>query len=217
MNEIHGLEYIQKIAFFQLPNRTTLVKLKSGGILISPSKDLQLSEIPKGFIVTDICAPNLFHHLGLRNAQELFPNAKIWAAPGLNIKRKNIKFNGVFFQDPWPYSDELPLYFINGMPKVNEVVFYHKSSKTLIVTDLFFNLLNVSGIKAKIIFNLMGTYKKFAISKLFIKTIDNKKLFTESMEKIFELEIDKIFMSHGVAVECHAKDLLIKAYQSSFK
>lgn len=47
----------------------------------------------------------------------------------------------------WRFQDEISLVTIEGMPKVNEAVFIHKPSKTLIVVDLVLTLLKLTDLE----------------------------------------------------------------------
>ncbi len=125
------------------PTRMTVVRLKDGSLWIhSPNKlnDALKREISDLGIVKYLIAPNKLHHLFLHEWIKAFPNALKYASPGLSRKRKDIQFD-------WELTDkaekewraELEQVIFRGSPAMEEVVFYHKSSKTLILTDLIEN------------------------------------------------------------------------------
>lgn len=197
--ELKFFDAEMKMPLMTLPLRSTVIKTKSALIIYSPIKftDSQLAEIRDMGKVTDIVAPNCLHHLSIPHAIIHFPEAKTWAAPELEKKRSDIAWNYIFGKDTWPYEDDINIHIIGGIPRLNEVVFFCKDLRTLLVVDLCFNLQNAKGLGSAIILNIFGTYKKFAISRLYTVSIKDKNAFKRSMQKILTWNFDKIVMSHG--------------------
>jgi hypothetical protein len=99
---------------------------------------------------------------------------------------------------------------IFGMPNVNETAFFHKSSRTLIVTDLVFNLQNINGWANSLIFRLFGTYKKPALSRLFLSQVQDKSTFIASIEKLCQLEFENILLPHGESLLGNGKSTFLE-------
>jgi hypothetical protein len=191
-----------KMPLVQLPLTTSLIRLSNEKVLLlSPHPSLTSEEFKGMGEVTDIIAPNLYHHLGIKNAVAAHPQAKLWATAGLELKRKDIEWQSFLDESTWPYQDELVAIRIAGMPKMNEFVFFHKKSKTLFVTDLCFNILDAPGFGAWLIYHIFGTYKRFAVSKLFIKAVTDKAALQQSLATLFSYDFDNIVMAHGLAVK----------------
>lgn len=196
-----------------MPLRSTLVRLTNGhSILISPVKfdENQLQELQKS-PPTHIVAPNNFHHLYISAASEVFPNAKLLAAPGLQQKRADVKWTSTLDEATWPHQDELQMIFVGGAPKYNECVFYHKATRTLITTDLFFNFKNLSNSFGNLIFKIMGSFNKPAVSRLLKLLTKDKVQFQKDLMRILDLDFDRIVMAHGEIVESGGKKLFTSA------
>ncbi|MEO1561531.1 MAG: DUF4336 domain-containing protein, partial [Cyanobacteria bacterium J06632_19] len=93
----------QKLRYWGLEvgTRMTVIHLKNGEILvISPIKvdEVTINQINDIGEVSQIIAPNLYHHLFISDFQSIYPNAKIFAAPGLESKRPDIKIDKVLNQ-----------------------------------------------------------------------------------------------------------------------
>lgn len=70
-----------------------------------------------------------------------YPTARFHAAPGIATLRRDLPFTGTLSdQGPAEWTAVFDQHFLRGMPRVNEVVFLHRDSGTLIVADLAFNL-----------------------------------------------------------------------------
>lgn len=192
----------------KLPVRSVLVPVKTGSVLISPGSQLKIEQLKSLKSVTDIVAPNLFHCAGVPKAISVFPNAKVWGVSGTKVLKPDILWTAEISVNSWPYQSELFVLPIRGMPKINEVVFIHKQSKTLIVTDLCFNLMEAKGIGAWIILNLFGTHKQFGVSRFFIKYIEEQQDFEFSIKELFSFDFENIVVAHGGAVQGGAKKIL---------
>lgn len=190
--------------------RMVVVRLPGGGLwLHSPIRidDGLYIELNNLGNVEHIAAPSCFHHMFAREAKELFPEAKLWAAPGLEAKRKDIKFDAVLNRDEPGWRDTIDLEYIGGMPRINEVVFLHKPSRTLICSDFLFNIKEEDSLFMKILWKLSGTYKKFGQSREWRWMINNVFDNVDSVNRILKWEFERIVMAHGEIIECNNQQL----------
>ncbi len=84
----------------------------------------------------------------------------------------------------WPYQNEIEMLQLQGVPKVNEVVFFHKSTRSLVTTDLVFNIQKPKGWAAFIVLGLAGTYKKFGISRILLNIVKDQSAFLGPIKEI---------------------------------
>lgn len=212
---IFTFDTVLKTPGLDLPVRSTLVRDQNRSVLISPIRfsDQQVAEIKNLGPVTDIVAPCLYHHLFVKKALKLFPTARVWGAPGFDKKRPDIPWTGFIKSSNWAHQDVLEALPIEGVPALNEVVFFHPSTRTLITSDLCFNMHKPTGWAAGVILRLIGTYNGFAISRLLKLILKNKPAFEASLQKLFLWNFDKVIMSHGAIVENNGKAYLREALQ----
>lgn len=198
------------LGMVKLPLRCTFLVGKGKGILISPIKfDFkQIMKIKELGPVTDIVAPSLLHHLFVGQARNHFPEARIWGLPGMEKKDPMVKWENIIGRDHWIYKDEVAELPVNGVPSMDEVAFFVKSEKLLIVTDLCFNLQKPKGWAAPVMLRLLGTYKRFGVSRLITRYMEDRAAFESSVRRIMEWDFDKIAMAHGELVEKDGRALL---------
>jgi len=127
-----------------LTTRMTIIRL-AGGVLIvhSPIHLTQELLFATGSIgsVHFIFAPNRFHHLFVRDWQSAYPNAQTFCAPGLDTKRTDLNFTAILGDDPpAAWADEVDQVFMRAFPALNEIVFFHRQTRTAIFTYLLFNI-----------------------------------------------------------------------------
>ncbi len=211
MSKLIFLESVKKMPAMSLPIRSTYVPLHTGAILISPGSALELAQLKSLPSVTDLVAPNLLHCAGIMKASSIFPKAQKWGVVSAKELKPEISWTDELLQKNWPYKNELPMIQLQGIPKINEVVFFHKESKSLIITDLCFNLLDSKGIGSWIILNLFGTYKKFATSRFFMKFVTDKEAFEKSLGEIFSFDFENVVLSHGENITGAGKAKLLQA------
>lgn len=204
----------KKMPLMKIPVVSTAIRTSRGVILIGPGDQLKKHEVELETLgrVTDIVAPNLYHHESIHLAQQIFPQATVWGVEGFKKKRPDVPWDKVLNSDSWNYSDEIQVHEIQGH-KMNEVVFFHLKSKTLVVTDLFFNLTKPEGVGAWLILTMFGTYKKFAISSLYMKYVSDLTAFKNSLRKIANWDFQTIVMSHGEPVTQDARFHFERALQ----
>lgn len=186
--------------------RMTIVKLADGSLwLHSPIKldDELAAQIDALGPVAHIVAPSCFHYLYVAPYVERWPDARSYAAPGLREKREDLSFDEVLTdQAPEAWRGQIDQLIYGGAPTVNEVLFRHVPSKTLVVTDLVFNLHQFKGLMTGLVLRMVGAHKCFAHSRswkwIFTKDKDAAR---KSAAALLEWDFDRVIMCHGDVLE----------------
>lgn len=203
-----------KMGGIVLPVRSTYLRCQGQGLLFSPVKmnpeDIKKLKDLGGVDV--IVAPTLFHHLYIRRTLEAFPKAQLLGVKGFKAKRPDLPWHAELDGSNWPFSDEILMVQMEGLPQVNEAVFLHKESKTLLVWDLLFNLRRPQGWAAPLLLRLLGTYNGPAVSRLLALFAKDKVAFRRSLKHLFELDFDRLVMAHGEILETNAKRISKEAF-----
>lgn len=202
---------------------TVILQSDRSLLLISPIKinsDLK-QQLDNLGTVKYIIAPNLFHHLYLEQSQQLYPQAKIIAPIGIETKQPNLEIALTFERDLIDFNDELEYIPFHGFqvfipPKIaqmNEIVFFHPDSKTLIITDSAFNFdRNFSPI-TQLATRIIGSNRSLKPSWLEKIATQDKETTRKAMDKILAWDFQQVIMAHGNIVSENAKEKLIAGYQ----
>ena len=129
------------------PTRMTVIRLASGELFIhSPvalAGDLR-AEVSALGPVRYLVAPNWIHYAWVRDWQQAFPESLSWASPGVRARALG---RGVDIAFDAELGDEAPPEWAGQIDQVvadsgwhREVVFFHRASRTLVLTDLIENL-----------------------------------------------------------------------------
>ena len=203
----------------ELGARTTLIRLSDGGLwLHSPGP---LSPAARGWLeengpVTAIVAPNLLHHLFLPEAIAAFPKASVYGPDGLQQKL-GAKLAGttVHTIDPaaHPWPGDLECLRVDGCPAMKEFVFLHGKTRTLILTDLAFNVRSADSFVTRVFLRINNAFGKFGPSRL-ARTVffKDKAQVRSAIERILNWDFDRIVVSHGDVLESDGPATLRASY-----
>jgi len=199
-----------------LPCASTVMRLSDDSLAIvspGPVHDDDVQAISDLGSVSWLLAPNLFHHLHLRPAQEAF-GAAIAGPVGLVEKRKGLTIDHVYGKEELDPS--LDILAIGGMPRVQEHVFFHRPSKTLVTTDLVFNMQDHTGPLSGLVFRMMGTHQGLSSSRLSGLLMSDKQAFADRLGPLVDLDITGLIMAHGEPVASEGGAALRKALRTRF-
>jgi hypothetical protein len=188
-----------------LPLRSMLVTGRGQQILVSPVGTSEEASYIGSEPLT-LVAPSLLHHLHLPAAVERFHPVALWGPPGLPEKLPALGPIRVLGVDPWPHADQLEFVVIEGAAKRNEVVFFHRASRTIYTADLFFNIREPGGILTSLALRFMGLYRRFGASRLWRSWVTDRAAFTRSIEAVLAWDFDRIVVAHGEVLEYNARD-----------
>jgi hypothetical protein len=181
--------------------RMTVLGLEDGGLLLHspvPLEDGDRAAIRALGPVRAIVAPNLWHHLFVGPAAEAFPDAERWAAPGLPRRRKDLAFHGAL-GPAHPIFPGVEWHVVGGSRLLGEVLFFHRATRTLVVTDFFFHVLHRDDALARTYYRLSGTYGRFASSRLVRAAVWDRASARETAHWILERAPTRVTVCHGEA------------------
>jgi hypothetical protein len=128
---------------FAYPTRMAAIRLADGGLFVwSP---IALSAALKAEIealgpVRFLVSPNKLHHLFLGEWKAAYPEARLFASPGLRRRRKDLAFDGELGDAPDPAcAADVDQVLVRGSFAMTEAVFFHRASGTALFADLIEN------------------------------------------------------------------------------
>ncbi|MFM2153779.1 MAG: hypothetical protein RL199_2214 [Pseudomonadota bacterium] len=76
----------------------------------------------------------------------------------------------------------------------------HRASRTLVASDLVFNVSDAEGLMARVMFGLFGTWRRFAVSRLFLLLVKDRAALRASLRSIVAESFDNVAPGHGALV-----------------
>jgi len=127
---------------FPFPIRMSVIRMSDGGLFVhSPihADESLVAQLEKLGPVGHLVSPNMLHHVSIKAWAARFPEAQIWASPGVR-KRSDVHFSRDLDDlPPAEWAGDIDQRIARGSRVMEEVVFFHKSSSTLILADLIEN------------------------------------------------------------------------------
>ncbi len=201
---------------FYLPSHMTVIRHPDTTLFVHSPVELgaaAISELGALGEVRDIVAPNLFHHRWFGEAARLYPRARCHAPSGLSSKNSALPEFTPLSEEQQPLAPALETYLLPGVPGIDEFVFYHPRSKSLLLTDLAFNMNGTKGFLTPLILSLAGTRHGLCCSRLFKTQISDKRAFAQALRGILTLNFEQVLPAHGEPVTENAKARLEQACQ----
>lgn len=199
-------------------SRMTVVRLHGGKLWlhspvpISPQVRAQLAELGE---VAFIVAPNRFHHLFAGTCSQAFPQAALFGAPGLAAKRPDLEGMRTLRDRTEPeWAGELEQVFVEGIPALNETLWFHRGSRTLIITDLCQWWTGSMPATARAYASLTGIRKRLGVPLTVRLVIKDKAALARSAGRILQWDFERVVVAHNAIIEDGAHDAVKRALEN---
>lgn len=209
-------------AGFQAGARMTVVRLQHGPqqdklfihspIELSPTLQNELEALGE---VAFVVSPYRLHYKHLQEFAAAYPEAKLYAAPNFNmLKMPEVQFAGRLQRAPRPeWAKDLDQLPVRGNRLVDEIVFFHKASRTLMLTDLCFNIPADRSRLTTLLARVLGVHQQLAPSRDFKLMTRNRTLVKQTVRRIMQWDFDRITLAHGDIVDSGGKEKFRKAFE----
>jgi hypothetical protein len=205
-------------AGFRYPTRMAVIRLSDGALFVwSPialPSELRAAVDALG-PVRHIVAPNSLHHLFLGDWRAAYPDARLYAPPGLRKRRKDIVFDDDLDDAAPPdWSGEIDQIAVRGNLITTEIVFFHRKSRTVIFTDLIqhFEPGWFTGWRALVARLDLMTSAEPAVPRKFRRAFFNRAAARAALRRILAWPAEKVLMAHGAPIESDGHAFIARAF-----
>jgi hypothetical protein len=202
------------------PTRMIIVKLTNGSLWVNSPVSVPfdtLKRITALGPVRYLIAATPRHVWRLEGWHTLFPEAQLWVprTSPLTLKKGHLPFTGILRDAPYHgWADDFDQLAFQGNPLIEEVLFFHKASRTVILDDFIQNHPLVKGkpfLNAP--FKLAGVAYPHGGVPIDIRlSFTHRNLARRSLEKLLSWDFDKLIIGHGVCIEKDAKPFVEQAF-----
>jgi len=206
----------QPVSFygFPYPTRMAVVRLANGDLWAwSPTGLTEglAADLEALGPVRHLVEPNKLHHLFLPEWASAYPDARVYAPPGLAKKRPDIAFDAELGDEPdTGWTGEIDQVVFRGSLFMDEVVFFHRQSKSALVCDLIqkFDPQTMRGWRGLLmrLDSLVGadgsTPREWRASYL------NRRAGRAALYKALEWDTERLVIAHGVWVRTNGREAM---------
>jgi hypothetical protein len=201
--------------------RMTVVKLSNGSLWVESPVSVHsatLKRITELGPVRYLVAATPRHVWRLAAWHTLFPEAQVWAPrpTPFTLKNGDLPFSGLLGdRAPEGWVEDFDQLAFKGNPLIEEVLFFHKQSRTVILDDLiqvhpivihrpFRNaLLRLGGV----------AYPNGGVALDIRLSFIRRNLARQSLQKLLSWDFDRLIIAHGPCIEQDAKAFVTQAFR----
>jgi Domain of unknown function (DUF4336) len=207
------------VAGFRYPTRMAIIRLSGGGLFVwSP---IQLSEELKAQVdavgaVRFLIAPNSLHHLFLAEWKQAYPGARLYAAPVLRARRKDIAFDGdLENRPPADWAGDVDQVLMAGNLITTEALFFHRRSGTAIFIDLIQHFAPdwFTAWRAIVARLDLMTSPEPSVPRKFRAAFVDRRAARACLAQIQAWPVDKVLMAHGTPIEKDGRAFISRAFR----
>lgn len=188
----------------RIPVRMTVFRLDDGQLIlhspvpISPELRGELDALgPVGFIVVPEA-----HGRFAGQVSRSYPSAQLLAAPKTSWRRRRLSVHGSLADEaPAQWAGQVESFLLRGF-RLHEVVLFHRPSRTLLITDLCFNIQRSSSTVARLFFRANGMWQHFGPSRIIRRAaVSDRAALRRSLERVLQWDFERIVPGHGDVIE----------------
>ncbi len=201
--------------------RIEVVKLSDGSLWVNSPVVVSfdtLHRITQLGPVRYLVAATPRHVWRLEMWHTLFPEAELWAprSTPFTLKEGHLPLTGILGDGPPQcWADDLDQLVFKGNPLIEEVLFFQRESRTVILDDLIQIHPIVKGKPFRnALFKLAGVASPDGGVPHDIRmTFTNRKLARRSLERLLSWDFDRLIIAHGPCIEKDAKPFVREAFR----
>lgn len=199
--------------------RMTVIRLADARVWIhspGPLDEELRAEIDAIGPVAALIAPGNFHHMHLNQARAAYPDAKVYACPGVESKLGGESIDGILSDEtPDLWAGEIDQIAVQGSAIIREVAFFHRTSKTLILTDLIENFTDATlGVNWVLKFWMkwvFGMWDRPKPAPEYRMGWVSTKAARASLKAMLAWDFERIVIAHGELIVGDAKAVFCRA------
>jgi len=161
-----------------------------------------------------IVSPNKIHHLFLGEWADRWPNARLYAPPGLAQKKPELRFDAELGDEPdLAWAEDIDQVVFRGSLAMEEVAFFHRASRTAIICDLIQRHpeSKMSGWRGMLmrLDGLVGEYG--STPREWRASFLRRGPARNARDKVLGWKADRLLIAHGKCAQSEATSIIAKA------
>lgn len=205
------------LRFFGLETgtRMTVVRLAGGGLFVHSPVGLDpglRAAVDALGPVAAIVAPSRFHHLYVGEWRTAYPQAILCCCPGLETKRTDVAWDRVLGDTPEPeWRGDLEQVFFGARSLENEVVFFHRATRTIVLADAIFNFGTHPSALTRLVGWLLGGSAPGTtwVERLLIRDRAGARA---QVDRMLAWNAERIVCAHGDVIPTGGTEVIRRAY-----
>jgi glyoxylase-like metal-dependent hydrolase (beta-lactamase superfamily II) len=200
----------------ELGTRMTVIRLPGDNLWLHSVvavDDFLADEIQALGQVRHIVMPDLYHHMYVSDAIQRWSAAKVFAPAAMRQKRPELRIDSDLSETADPsWCGELVPVHIDGSA-LDETVFLHRPSRTLVCADLVENFDSSPHFATRLYLKAAGLEDRVAFSRLLRPVYRDRRAAWRSLQRLQALDFDRVVLAHGRVLEHGGPAAVREAYR----
>lgn len=214
-DEIWTLAFPLRFLGMQLGRRVCVMRLPGDQLVIhstAPFNEEQVREIHSLGRVEFLLEGTILHDTFSREGQRAFPTST-YLVPEHFPKAAMGSRTGSIAEIEGRTKGEIQVLRLEGMRMLNEYACFHRTSRTLIVCDLLFNLVQAMGWTRWCMRHLMGVKQWPAVDRPVRWAVKDRNAFVHSLQAMLAWDFEHVVVAHGAIIKHDGKRIVEEAIQ----
>ena len=211
------LTYPLKKLGVDLQRNVSIIRLCSGQLVIHSSAPFAPGDVDEISALGEpkwLVEAMLDHDTFANEGRAAFPGAAYLAPPDFQSR---VDFSVYpILPAPPEWGTELEVLAVEGVPSLQEYLFFHAPSRTLITADLVFNFGYDEPLWAEILLRAaVGSEHHPGMSRPFKAAVKDKAAFQASMARMLAWDFDCVIVAHGEPIATGGKEKVAAMLQAA--
>ena len=205
----------EPMRFFGLPlgRRVTAIRTQANEVVVfsplswSPAHQAELEALGK---ISLMVVPSRWHDRYFDQYLDKLPGCRFAGSAG--VRANHASWNLTALESCAQTLREFEWCTLPGMPNVEETVFFHRPSRTMILADVLFNLGAGDTVTTRLLYRLAGIGPRPGPSRLEKFLIRDQRAFAEGWRRVLAWDVARVAVGHGHVIDREANQVLREAY-----
>lgn len=205
----------------RLRSRTTVIRLEDGGLFVHSPPD----PTPEWCVAVDalgdvrwLVVPNCFHHLGATATAARYPTATLVGPQSAVDRNANLELELEIHDDAFRSAfGELDVIPFRGCPFLDETVFFHRPTCTLVAADLVISATPRDHWTWRWAGRLTGCYQRVRVPPDVRGKTRPSDEAARSVERLIDLPAERLLVAHTDPIEERPLERIAEAWRFAMR
>ena len=199
----------------KISTRMTVIRLADGSLFAHSAVPLtagQKSALDALGPLRFIVAPSAMHHMFVPRLARLHPEAQIYGTAGALTKHPELpEMQLIPSDDAAPWAGQLQCLSAKGIPTLDETLWFHPRSGSLIVTDILQCWQGPLSLPVRMYLGLTGGHERLTVPRTVRLLVKDKGAVQSCVRQIESLPVQRVILLHNSIIDAEPKQRLREA------
>ena len=214
-DRVWALSYQFSNMGMRISTRMTVIRLTDGSLFahsavpLSPAQKAALDELGP---LRHIVAPSAMHHMFVPPLAQLYPQAQLYGTSGVLAKHPELpQMQRIPPDDAAPWAGQLQCLPVKGIPTLNETLWFHPASGSLIATDLLQCWQGPLSLPVRLYLGLTGGHERLTVPRTVRLLVKDKAAVQACARQIEALPVQRVILLHNSIIDTQPMQRLREA------